>query len=308
VSKPRNTTRLTVIICTRNPRQDIFRRVISALAAQTLPTEQWALLVIDNASLNPITLPTFNGLPVTRVIVEKQVGLTHARLRGIADADGELLVFVDDDNIIASNYLSEAIELMKRRPDLGAWSGKVTPEFESPPPAWIGPFASHLALSVIDHDNWSTSPPPNDVLPVGAGLCIRKHLAQAYARQVRGDSRRRNLDRKGTSTASAGDTDMALTCIDSGFATGRFISLELIHVIPSNRLDFSYQRQLAHGIGESYGFLIGIRGGISTITRMRVWTRTLKSLLGLIYRGKTRTLDLDYHFGFLRGLRRAKEL
>lgn len=41
---------LSVIICTHNSRTNYMRRVLDALDAQTLPKEQWELLLIDNAS------------------------------------------------------------------------------------------------------------------------------------------------------------------------------------------------------------------------------------------------------------------
>jgi glycosyltransferase involved in cell wall biosynthesis len=41
---------VSVIICTHNPRPHYLSRVPAALRSQTLPMEQWELLVIDNAS------------------------------------------------------------------------------------------------------------------------------------------------------------------------------------------------------------------------------------------------------------------
>jgi glycosyltransferase involved in cell wall biosynthesis len=43
---------LSVIICTHNPRKDYLERVLKALQEQTLPSESWELLLIDNASDN----------------------------------------------------------------------------------------------------------------------------------------------------------------------------------------------------------------------------------------------------------------
>jgi glycosyltransferase involved in cell wall biosynthesis len=41
---------LSVIVCTHNPRQDYLARALAALRDQTLPTNEWELLVVDNAS------------------------------------------------------------------------------------------------------------------------------------------------------------------------------------------------------------------------------------------------------------------
>ena len=46
---------LSVIICCHNPRRDYLARVLEALKAQTLSTNNWELLVVDNASEDPVS-------------------------------------------------------------------------------------------------------------------------------------------------------------------------------------------------------------------------------------------------------------
>ena len=46
--------------------------------------------------------------PHARHIREDELGLTPTRLRGIAEAEGDLLVFIDDDNILTPDYLERA--------------------------------------------------------------------------------------------------------------------------------------------------------------------------------------------------------
>jgi glycosyltransferase involved in cell wall biosynthesis len=41
---------ISVIICTHNPREDYLRQTLAAWRAQTLPTAQGELRLIDNAS------------------------------------------------------------------------------------------------------------------------------------------------------------------------------------------------------------------------------------------------------------------
>jgi glycosyltransferase involved in cell wall biosynthesis len=41
--------KVSVVICTHNSRRGYLVRVLDALKAQTLPREQWELLLIDNA-------------------------------------------------------------------------------------------------------------------------------------------------------------------------------------------------------------------------------------------------------------------
>ena len=111
---------VSVIICTHNPRRDYLRRVLDALYAQTLPKEEWELLLIDNASDTPLADTwVLSGNPQARHIREDELGLTPARLRGIRESCGDLLVYVDDDNILAPDYLQTARALLMEHPHLG---------------------------------------------------------------------------------------------------------------------------------------------------------------------------------------------
>jgi len=126
----------SVIICTHNPRPHYLRRVLGALRAQTLPLDQWELLLIDNASERPLTATDW-GLswhPRARHVREEDLGLAPARLRGIREAAAEMLVFVDDDNLLAPDYLEQALRIKREWPMLGVWGSGVTiPEFEAQP-------------------------------------------------------------------------------------------------------------------------------------------------------------------------------
>ena len=116
----------TVVICTHNPRPHYLSRVLYALRAQTLPPEEWELLLIDNASNNPLTAGKYDlsWHPCARHVREEELGLAWARLRGMHEAAANLLVFVDDDNVLDVNYLREAIRNRARVADagrLGQW-------------------------------------------------------------------------------------------------------------------------------------------------------------------------------------------
>src|SRR5690242_12200927 len=99
----------SVIVCTHNPRPDYLTRTLAALRGQTLPTHEWELLVIDNASDCPVAeIADVSWHPDGAILKEDTLGLTPARLRGIDRARAELLVFVDDDNVLDTAYLERA--------------------------------------------------------------------------------------------------------------------------------------------------------------------------------------------------------
>jgi hypothetical protein len=251
---------LSVIICAHNPRRDHLHRALAALEAQTLPRADWELLLVDNASREPLASTVDLGWhPAARHVQEPQPGLVHARLRGIDAARGEILVFVDDDNVLAPDYLAQVVAIAREHGHLGAWGGRIAAEFEVPPAGWMTPYLPLLALRDFERDSWSNRIDALDSVPCGAGLCIRRAIAQRYAANVRTSPLRQTLGRTGGSLASGEDTDMALTACDAGLGTGVFTRLRLTHLIARERVEPAYLERLAEGIMRSYVLVMSLR-------------------------------------------------
>ena len=148
------------VICAHNPRPQYLRRVLEALRSQTLPKEQWELLLIDNLSSDPLTAQwDLSWHPNGRHFLETELGLSAARERGICESCGSVLVFVDDDNVLDPNYLSTARSIGIEWPKLGAWgSGATIPEFElEPAKKSVKAFLPCLALRDVDLARWECS-------------------------------------------------------------------------------------------------------------------------------------------------------
>ncbi len=250
-----------VIICTHNPRRDYLARTLAALAAQTLSTSAYELVIVDNASREPVA--NFADLawhPFARVVVETKLGLTNARMRGIAEASADLVIWVDDDNLLAPDYLATALQIARDWPMLGAWGcGQFTPEWETPPAPELAPYLEYLAVGRRDSARWSNRPYDYEATPAGAGFCCRRKVAQAYARSVNEDPRRLALGRAGAGLGACEDFDLALHAVDLGLGTGVFPSLRLTHLMPSGRVDEDYLLRLVEGHARSTVLLMALR-------------------------------------------------
>lgn len=252
--------KISVVICAHNPRRDSLCRTLDGLKTQSLPHEEWEFLLIDNAS--EIPLASFTDLswhPNARIIPEPTLGLTAARARGIVDSLGGVICFVDDDNILDHNYLQNSLGIAKRFPFLGCWGGEIEGEFEIPPPDWFVQWQSILAVRPLARDRWGNAYSFEDHLPCGAGMCVLRQVAQEYLRQCENSPIRRALGRRGASTASNEDVDLAYTAIDMGLGTGRFKGMRLLHLIPKERLELAYLVRLAEGMAESSIYLNSCR-------------------------------------------------
>lgn len=253
---------LSVIICTYNPRKDYLSRVLQGLKSQTLSTDFWELLLIDNASNKVLSSEIdLSWHPYASHIREEQLGLTPARLRGISEANSDILVFVDDDNVTESNYLEECLNIFNNYPFLGAIGGTVTAETEIPVEEWQKPYLSFLAVREVKKPIWGNVSFNDQNLPYGAGMCIRRKVAIHYRDVVKNDPVRILLDRKGELLSSAGDSDLSHTSYDCNYGTGLFPSLRLTHLIPAKRLSEEYLLRLKREGGASGYILDYIRNG-----------------------------------------------
>jgi glycosyltransferase involved in cell wall biosynthesis len=261
---------ISVIICTHNPRLNYLRRCIAALENQTFPRDQWDLLLVDNASSpDKAPHPDLSWHLQSRSVHEKKLGLTPARLRGIREASGDLLVFVDDDNVLDADFLATAHRISQERAFLGSWSGQCRPEFEEPPPEWTRRYWGNLVIRQFDEDVWSNLPRLPESMPCGAGLCVRRDVALRYLHLHESGRRSFQFDRTGATLLSGGDNDLAACACDIGLGVGLIAALKLQHLIPPQRLTADYISRLAEGIAFS-STLLDAQRGIRPVRRMEL--------------------------------------
>jgi hypothetical protein len=272
----------SVIICTHNPRPDYLRRVLDALKSQTLPRDQWELLLIDNNSWEKLADSwDLSWHSRSRIIREDKVGLTFARLCGIKESNGELLIFVDDDNVLAADYLANGIRLAAEWPRLGAFGGSISGEFETPPPDWIIPYLKCLAIRELDRDYWCNLGGLSPALPCGAGLCVRRRVAADYLQKTDTSTFRTLLGRSGVSLSAGEDSDLAQCAVDMGLGTGCFTSLKLVHLIPERRLTPDYIVRLCAGFAAAGEILSRLRPG-SGLSSPNGWQGEVRFLFNYI--------------------------
>jgi len=232
---------ITVIICAHNPRPDYLGLTLQGLRSQTLPLSSWELILIHNASDKCLeTTVDLSWHPLGRHVREEDLGLMPARLRGAAEARGDLLVYVDDDNVLSTNYLQSALELLHEFPWLGTFgAATISPQYELEPEPRLRYYCGILALRDGGKDLFTNLPILTQAKPLGAGMCVRKEIAlalQTSHRSVAGKS----FGRRGTNCMGGEDFEFSLKATDLGFGYGVFARLSLIHLIPAKRTRFDY--------------------------------------------------------------------
>ncbi len=279
---------LSVIICTANPRMDIFQRALESVENQSLEHSRYELIVVDNNSdpaLSSEDLRKEREMTL-RLIREPKQGLSHARIAGIKVARGELLVFVDDDNFLEGKYLETALAIHEQNPNLGAFGGISEGILEKP----VGKLKTKL-LPYLGVRNYGpdiiTSDEPHWGMwePIGAGMVTRRDVAEKFVAIIDQIPHAANLGRTGNQLLSGEDSLFARASNQLGYANSYQPTLKLQHFIKKARLKLSYFAKLIHGHGRSYVVLQRVLAG-----PVKPYTR-LNCLARLGYRLKTAGLS-----------------
>jgi glycosyltransferase involved in cell wall biosynthesis len=179
-SRPQGLAVISVCICTYN-RSLSLRRTLESLATQvdlSAPTE---VLIVDNNCSDDtaqIVEQFREKLPMRR-LVETRQGLSHARNRAVAEAQGDLLLFTDDDVRFASGWLTAYRDAVRRFPEASYFGGRIVPGWDQSKPRWIGDQPLPLldgALVWFDHGVETRLFLATEQLPFGASFAVKRTL------------------------------------------------------------------------------------------------------------------------------------
>jgi glycosyltransferase involved in cell wall biosynthesis len=119
--------RTSVIIPTFN-RSDLIGAVLESLVGQDHPADAFEIVVVDDGSTDDTAdvvgryVARTTG-PDVRLVCQANGGGNRARNAGIRAARGELLAFLDDDEVAPPDHLRRSIELLDAHPEVAGVGG-----------------------------------------------------------------------------------------------------------------------------------------------------------------------------------------
>jgi hypothetical protein len=251
---------LAIVICVFAPAREVFARTLAAVRALRLPPDaKVECVIVDNNNEPPLAQDAdvaafLATLPWARVVREPRQGLSHARLAGIAATAAASVIFFDDDNEPAPDYLLCAARALRAHPDVHAWGpGRVQVAFDPQvPQRYRAEFAGIFQQRAYQEVHYGCVPGRwEDYYPFGTGLVVRREVLACYvARVASGELGRQG--RSGKKLGSAEDLQIVWEAIRSGKAAGVDPALAMTHVIPAHRATPSYVARLLYGTGASY--------------------------------------------------------
>jgi glycosyltransferase involved in cell wall biosynthesis len=135
---------ITVVICTRE-RPGALARALDSLLAQNYP--DFRILVVDNAPATEATAEVVRSAArrgKVEYLVEPKAGLSFARNTAVGAAPGEILAWLDDDEVADPNWLAEIARALADHPEADVISGVIVPaELETSAQLWFEQFGGH---------------------------------------------------------------------------------------------------------------------------------------------------------------------
>ena len=176
---------ISVIICTRN-RAARLARVLNSLAECEWPSPEfrWEVIVVDNGSTDhtqDVVKRFSSSLPV-RVICEERAGLSNARNCGVRAANGEWLLWTDDDATVDSRWLIAYESAMREHPSASVFGGPIKAHFEGSPPMWLAQGLAQVpgAFSELGPQDVPEVLSSREPVPYGANFALRRSVAQRF--------------------------------------------------------------------------------------------------------------------------------
>ena len=281
---------VSIVICCYNAGR-LLPQTLACLAAQRLSTAPppAEVIVVDNASSDETARVALDSWPSDcriplRVVHEPTPGLTHARLRGIAEARYEIVCFVDQDNRVAPDWIETVATVMAEHGEVGACGGQTEVVADEVLPSWFEQFQNCYAVGPQGNDAGDITDTRGYLW--GAGLCLRKRAWQVLSEKQFSFSL---YDRRGQELSAGGDAELCYALRLTGWRLWYEPRLKMHHFMTPERLNWAYLRRVSRGFGaattgfDSYEMAIkGAPAGFTERLR-RTWSwqtlATIKALL-----------------------------
>ena len=267
----------TVLIATYNRAAFLDQTLTSLAQMHVSPALEWDAIVVDN-----------NSADDTRQVVERHIGQFPVRLAylfaaqqgrssalnaGIAQAQGAVLAFTDDDVRLAEGWLdAAATPLLGSDASLMYSGGPVRPIWGGPRPVWLderGNLGGPIA--VMDHGSRAFVFEDDHKTPLGVNMAVRRSLIERIG------GFRPDLGRNGKALLGQEQAEFFYRSRQAG-ARGLYVpEMVLDHVVPASRLTRTYFRKWWYWKGVSHARVHAIHGR----TELGIDTHRVPRLLGV---------------------------
>jgi len=230
---------ISVVVCTYNRAQSLAK-TLESLVVQTVPAgTHWEIVVVDNNSKDE-TRQVVGEFECRypghfRYVFEERQGISQARNAGIAASQGDVLAFIDDDEIADVDWLQYLTSDLWDDKWAGT-GGPIVPNWECPRPRWLEGKNTFLMgpLCAYNYEPGGDSDQEMTESPVGANMAFRKEVFERVG------GFRTDLGRVGNNLLSNEDTEFGRRIFAAGMRIRWVRSAITYHQIDERRINRRY--------------------------------------------------------------------
>ena len=239
---------LTAIICTYN-RAKYIGNLLESIAKNDLDKNAYEIVLVDNNCTDNTReiCEAFAKAPKDvqfRYVVEPEQGLSAARNKGIKEAKGDVIVYIDDDALVGTDYLRTYAEWFETHPKTMACGGPIEPLYETKEPAWMTPYTKALLTAWMNYGD-KVREYPKGRYPGGGNAAYRKEVFEKVGLFNTA------LGRKGGNLMGSEEKDIFDKMHSLGMQVLYLPNPVLHHLIPQAKLEPDYFNRLTTQIGIS---------------------------------------------------------
>lgn len=284
---------ISAIVCTYNREKYIYN-VLKSLAGCGLDPKEYEIVLVDNNCTDGTAAEAARfGADFPQVAFkyakEPRQGLSHARNRGIAEAAGDIVVFVDDDAFVGPGYLQTYAAFFAHHPEIDAAGGPIIPEYEdASEPEWMTYFTKRLITGYLYFGDKPKEFPGKEY-PGGGNAAYRRTVFDKVGLY------NPELGRNGDSLTGGEEKDIFRKMSAAGMRFWYLPDAVLHHIIPARKLQPEYFDALTLGIGRSERRRTMAAGGAAYAGRLAAegvkWCATIVLWIGNCLKGNKKAAD-----------------
>lgn len=239
---------LTAIICTYN-RAKYIGGLLESVAKNDLAKSAYEIVLVDNNSTDNTreiceAFAKAHKDVQFRYVLEPEQGLSAARNKGIKEAKGDVIVYIDDDALVDTDYLRTYAEWFEAHPETMACGGPIEPLYETKEPSWMTPYTKALLTAWMNYGD-KVREYPKGRYPGGGNAAYRKEVFDKVGLFNTA------LGRKGGDLMGSEEKDIFDKMHSLGMQVLYLPTPILHHIIPQAKLEPDYFNRLTTQIGIS---------------------------------------------------------
>ena len=253
---------ISAIISTYN-RERYLPKLFESISKQNYLN--FEIIIIDNNSPGNTKELTDNFLKNNstlniRYFLEKKQGLSFARNRGIQEAKGDIITFLDDDAYISENYFERISYYFKQYLDVMAIGSKILLDYESTVPNWENRFLNSL-LGYFNLGN-NIKYFKNNKYPRGSNMSFRKDTFNTIG------IFNTKLGRIKSDLGGGEEKDLFMRMYKNNLQVLYVPDAIVYHFVPEERTKSNFIKKQAIGVGKSEYIRIKEAGARSIVKKI----------------------------------------